>query len=85
MRTLVFWTRVRAQAVLPADAMLEGPAQTAVDPEPGGDHLLRGHLLGGVLAQEPAGAAIEILGVLPDHVETDVLGPLSFRGQSTPG
>ena len=69
-----------AQAVLAADAVVEGPAEAAVDAEAGGDHLLRGHLLGGVLAQVAAGAAVEVLGVFADHVETDVFGALVLEG-----
>ena len=63
-------------AVVAAPAVREGPAQAAVHPEAGGDHLLGGDLLRRILAQEAAGAAVEVLGVLPHHVEADVLRAL---------
>ena len=72
-------------AVVAPPAVLEGPAQAAVHAEAGGDHLLGGDLLLRPLAQEAAGAAVQVLGVLPHHVEADVLGPLVLQRAVHPG
>ncbi len=63
-------------SLLLAPAEVEGEAQTALDPETSGDHLLGRHLLRGAMAQEAPRAAIQVLGVLADDVEVDVVGAL---------
>ena len=75
--TLVLATSVSCFLLVALAGVVEGPADAALAALAGVDGGLRGDFVGRALLQEPAHAAVHVLGVLADDDEVDVVGPLA--------